>query len=182
MSFCYKNNNIYNPKKSVVKMYIGTVSPPLFSNRVSIKFYNFFMKFRHEKDERNDVFYWKTQKLFKGSKIWELEEYKFEQLQWIKQNKCKNDISLLICMCKARIKYFLDLLKDYTNTDVDISHLEEEAYKVTIQSCLSPRIIKPNTKAFKVQMGSFFSGIIQANNIKLQFSESSAFKPINSIK
>jgi hypothetical protein len=180
MSVYQKYMSAYNPRaRQVIKIPTSFSFTSKFNNRVSIKFYNFFMKFRSEKDERNETFYWKNQKLFKGLKILELEEYKIEQIKWIQQYKCGSDISLLIYMCKARIKYFLDVLKDYMINKEEISQILDEGYKVTIQSSLRPKTIKLNTKAFNSQMSSFFLGIIQANNVKLQTSDSSAFKTVN---
>ena len=111
--------------------------------RVSIKFLNFFMKFRLDRLDRRDEFYWKTQKLVIGSKSLDLDLYKTEQLRWITDTEVQRRItntSLFVHECRRRIRYFLDLLDHYAIDHTDLEPLIDEGYRVTIQSNLRPRV------------------------------------------
>ena len=110
--------------------------------RVSIKFLNFFMKFRLDRLDRRDEFYWKTQKIVIGPKSLNLDLYKIEQLRWITDTEVQRRIynpSLFVHECRRRIRYFLDLIDRYAIDHADLEPLIDEGYKVTIHSTLRPR-------------------------------------------
>jgi hypothetical protein len=103
------------------------------------------MKFRYEKKDRYDDFYYKSQRIVTGSKSLELEEYKLEQLQWITNLDTQERIRRIfgkyffILECRRRIHYFLIELHRYKLQNVDLYDISNEGYKVNLRSRLRPR-------------------------------------------
>jgi hypothetical protein len=126
-----------NGSRTLFRSRFGVHNP-----RVSMKFFNFFMKFRLDRLDRRDEFYWKTQKIVIGPKSLNLDLYKTEQLRWITDTEAQRRIynpSLFVHECRRRIRYFLDLLDYHAINHVDLEHVNDEGYKVTIHSNLQPR-------------------------------------------
>jgi hypothetical protein len=133
-------------------------------NLIGMKFYNFFMKFVYEKEDRRDRLKWKTQDIVVGSRSLEIEQYKIDQIRWVsdpitneRRKSSYTEKFAFVQECKKRIGVFLDDLDHYAVDRIDLRPIINEGYKVTIESKLRPR---PQTRLRPRAYGFHYNTIV----------------------